>query len=81
MPFLEIRVSNTISFILIVLGPPAAFLMLPIGVGHLIHPETGADIVPALVLSGLGVFQLLMGIAAFRGILHRKRNSRAGLRN
>jgi hypothetical protein len=77
MAFLEIRVSNTVSFILIVLGLPASFLMLPIGVGHLIHPETGADIVPALVLCGLGVFLLLMAIAAFRGILHRKRDSKS----
>jgi hypothetical protein len=42
-------------------------------VGTLIHPESAADIAPALVLCGLGVFLLLMAIAAFRGILHRKR--------
>ena len=39
------------------------------------HPESGADIVPSLVLCGLGVFMLLMAIAAFRGLLHRKRDS------
>ena len=40
------------------------------------NPESGLDVVPALVLCGLGVFLLLMAIAAFRGIRHRKRNSR-----
>ena len=75
MAFLVIRVSIAVSLILIVLGTLAAGLLLPIGVGYLLHPESAADIAPALVLCGLGVFLLLMAIAAFRGILHRKRKS------
>jgi hypothetical protein len=77
MAFLEIRVPIAVSIILIVLGLPASVAFLLFGVGTLIHPESGADVVPALVLCGLGVFLLLMAIAAFRGILHRKRNSQA----
>ena len=77
MAFLEIRVSIAVSLILIVLGTLAAGLLLPIGVGYLLHPESPADIAPALVLCGLGVFLLLMAIAAFRGLLHRKRKSQA----
>ena len=77
MAFLEIRVPIAVSLILIVLGTLAAGLLLPIGVGYLLHPESAADIAPALVLCGLGVFLLLMAIAAFRGLLHRKRNSQA----
>ena len=76
MAFLEIHVPIAASLILIILGPLAAGLLLPIGVGSLMHPESAADIVPSLVLCGMGVFLLLMAIAAFRGtILHRKRNS------
>ena len=77
MAFLEIRVPIAVSLILIVLGLPASGAFLLFGVDSLIHPESGADIVPSLVLCGLGLFLLLMAIAAFRGILHRKRNSRA----
>ena len=77
MAFLEIRVPIAVSLILVALGPLAAGLLLPIGVGYLMHPESAADIVPALVLCGLGVFLLLMAIAAFRGILHRKQKSQA----
>ena len=77
MAFLKIRVPTAISLVLIVLGLPASGAFLLFGVGTLIHPESGADVVPSLVLCGLGVFLLLMAIATFRGILHRKRNSRA----
>jgi len=75
MAFLEIRAPIAVSLILIVLGPLAAGLLLPIGIGYLMHPESGADIVPSLVLCGMGVFLLLMAIAAFRGLLHRKQGS------
>ena len=77
MGFLEIRAPIAVSLILMVLGPLAAGLLLPIGVGYLLRPESAADIAPALVLCGLGVFLLLMAIAAFRGLLHRKRKPQA----
>ena len=75
MAFLEIRVPTAIAVFLIVLGLPASGAVLLFGVGTLIHPESGADVVPALVLCGLGVFLLLMAIAAFRGTLHRNKSS------
>jgi hypothetical protein len=78
MAFLGIHVSLAVSLFLIVLGPLAAGLLLPIGIGSLMHRESAADIVPALVLRGLGVFLLLMTIAAFRGLLRGKESSGGG---
>ena len=74
MAFLEIRVPTVISVVLIVLGLPAAVSFLYFGVAHLIGGNR-ADIVPALVLCALGMYLLLMAIAAFRGMLHRNKNS------
>jgi len=73
MAFLEIRVSKLVGVVLIVLGLPASAAVLSIGVPHLIG-GSWADFVPALVLCGLGVFLLLMAIAAFWGFLHRKKS-------
>ncbi|QEG34419.1 hypothetical protein [Bythopirellula goksoeyrii] len=73
MAFLEIRVSNVVSVVLIALGLPAAAAFLSIGVPHLIG-GSWADFAPALVLCGLGMFLLQMAIAAFRGFLHRKKS-------
>lgn len=78
MAFLEIRVPTAIAVFLIVLGLPAsaAFLLFGLaGLSHPFHPDGGA--VAGLVFCGMGMFILLMAIAAFRGILHCKRNSRA----
>lgn len=77
MAFLEIRVPPVVSLILIVLGLPAAVAFLSIGTPYLLGGEGGgwANFVPALVLCSLGVFLLLMAIAATRGILHRKKGS------
>ena len=74
MAFLEIRVSTAISVVLVALGLPASASFLLIGVPYLIG-GSWADFVPALVLCGLGVFLLLMAIAALRGILHREARS------
>ena len=76
MAFLEIRVPTAITVVLVVLGLPASASFLLIGVPYLIG-GSWADFVPAVVLCGLGVFLLLMAIAAFRGILRRK-NSPGG---
>jgi hypothetical protein len=78
VPFLEIRVPIAVSLFLIVLGLPASAALLLWGVPglfHPFHPDFGWG--AALVFCGMGVFILLMAIAAFRGILHRKRDSRA----
>ena len=74
MAFLEIRVPTAINVVLIVLGLPASASFLYFGVAYLIV-GSWADFVPALVLCTLGVFLLLMAIAAFRGILHRNKIS------
>ena len=78
MAFLEIRTSTPISVFLIVLGLPAsaAFLLFGLsGLTHPFHPDGGAG--AGLVFCGMGLFILLMAIAAFRGILHRKKSPRA----
>jgi hypothetical protein len=75
MAFLEIRVPTAVAAVLIILGLPASGAFLLFGVDTLIHPESGADIVPALVICGMGVFLLLMAIAAVRGILRKNKSS------
>ncbi len=75
MAFLEIRVPIVVSLFLIVLGLPASVAFLLFGLGGLADPtNTNLGLGPGLVFIGVGVFLLLMAIAAFRGILHRKRN-------
>ena len=77
MAFLEIRTSTPISVFLIVLGLPASVAFLSFGLGclaDLTNPDGG--IVAALVFCGMGVFLLLMAIAALRGILRRKKSPR-----
>jgi membrane protein implicated in regulation of membrane protease activity len=74
MAFMEIRVPIAVSLFLIVLGLPASAALLLFGVAglcHPFHPDFGWG--AALVFCGMGVFVLLMAIAAFRGIIHRKR--------
>ena len=77
MAFLEIRTSTPISVFLIVLGLPASGACLLFGLGclaDLTNPDGG--VVAALVFCSMGVFLLLMAIAAFRGILRRKKSPR-----
>ena len=77
MAFLEIRVPTAIGAFLIVLGLPASVACLSFGLGclaDLTNPDGG--IVAALVFCCMGVFLLLMAIAAFRGILRRKKSPR-----
>jgi hypothetical protein len=84
--FLEIRVPTVVAVLLIVLGLPASGAFLLFGVAHLVNPEGGFHglpapfteawwgVVAALAFCGMGVFLLLMAIAAFRGILHRNKS-------
>ena len=77
MAFLEIRTSTPVSVFLIVLGLPAsgAFLLFGLGcLADLTNPDGG--VVAALVFCGMGVLLLLMAIAAFRGIIRRKKSPR-----
>lgn len=74
MAFLEIRVPTAIAVILIVLGLPAsgAFLLFGLGcLADLTNPDGGLAAAP--VFCGMGMFLLLMAIAALRGILRRRR--------
>ena len=77
MAFLEIRAPTAISVFLIVLGLPASVAFLCFGLSclaDLTNPDGG--IVAALVFCGMGVFLLVMAVAAFRGILRRKKSPR-----
>lgn len=74
MAFLEIRTSTSISAVLIALGLPASAAFLCFGLACLAHPTNpDGGIGAGLVFCGMGVFILLMAIAAFRGILRRKK--------
>jgi len=74
MAFLEIRVPTAIAVILIVLGLPASGAFLLFGLGCLADPTNpDGGLAAAPVFCGMGVFILLMAIAALRGILRRKR--------
>ena len=69
------RTSTPISLVLIALGLPTsgAFLLFGLAcLADLINPELG--IVAGLVFCGMGLFLLLIAIAAFRGILRRKKS-------
>ena len=77
MAFLEIRVPTAIGVFLIVLGLPASVACLLFGLScltDLTNPDGG--IVAGLVFCGIGLFLLLMALAAFRGILRRKKSPR-----
>ena len=77
MAFLEIRIPTAISVFLIVLGLPASVALLSFGLGCLADPTNpDGGIAAAPMFCGMGMFLLLMAIAAFRGILHRKKSPR-----
>jgi hypothetical protein len=72
----EIRVPTAIAVFLIVFGLPAsaAFLLWGVpGLFHPFHPDFGLG--AALIFCFMGMFLLLMAIAAFRGLLRRKESS------
>ena len=70
MTFLEFRVLTVIAVFLIVLGIPALAAFLLFGLGCLSQPlNPDGGVVAGLIFCGMGVFILLMAIAAIRGIL------------
>jgi hypothetical protein len=77
MAFLKIRVPTAFAVVLIVLGLPASGAFILFGLGGFAEP-TNPDLGlgPGLVFIGMGVFLLLMAIAAFRGILGKKKSPR-----
>ena len=77
MAYLEIRVRTAIAVFLIALGIPASGAFLLFGLGCLSDPfNPDGGVVAGLTFCALGVFLLLMAIAAFRGILRRKQESK-----
>jgi hypothetical protein len=81
MAFLEIRASTLGNIVIIIVGLLLAGFLLLLGVAHLIYPDVpeehlALNTVMCLVVCCISLFPLLLAIAAFRGILHRKKNSR-----
>ena len=74
MAFLEIRVPTAIAVFLFLLGLPASTAFLLFGLACLSQPfNPDGGIVAGLTFCALGVFLLLMAIAAFRGLLRRRK--------
>ena len=75
MAFLDIRVPTAIAVFLVVMGLPASAAFLVFGLSgllHPFHPDFGWG--AALLFCCMGAFLLLMAIAAFRGILRRRKS-------
>ena len=80
MAFLEIRHSILINVIIIIVGLLSMGFLLLMGVANLINPDVSdayleQNTVACLVTCSISIAPLLVAIAAFRGILHRKKNS------
>ena len=74
MALLEIQVRTATAVFLIVPGIPASAAFLLFGLSGLMHPfHQDGGAVAGLVFCVMGTFLLLMAVAAFRGILHRKK--------
>jgi hypothetical protein len=81
MAFLEIRSSTAISVVIIIFGLFFSGLLLLFGIANLITPDVSDDYltqntVACLVACSIGVILLLVAIATFRGILHKKKSAR-----
>jgi len=81
MPFLEISGSNREKIAIIIVSLPLGGLLLLMGVANLIYPDVPEDhlaVNTLMCLGGcfVGLILLLLAIAAFRGILHSKEDSR-----
>jgi len=81
MAFLEIRTSKAISVVIIILGLFFSGIILLFGIANLINPDVSDDYltqntVASLVACSIGVTLLLVAIATFRGILHKKKSAR-----
>lgn len=79
--FLEIRAHPVVNVVLIILALPIAGFLLLMGVANLIHPEVSDEYlfmntVMCLLVCAIGIGLLLTAVAAFRGILHKRRNSK-----
>ena len=80
MAFLKIRINNAINVIIMIAGLVISGLLLLLGVANLIHPDVpeayyAQNTKVCLIVCGIGMIFLLLAIAAFRGILLRKKSN------
>lgn len=80
MAFLEIRTSTPISVVIIIVGVIISGLSLLFGIANLINPDVPEAYLTqntkvCLVVCSIGVIFLLLAIAAFRGILSKKKSA------
>jgi len=81
MAFLEIRCSIFINVFLIILGLFLAGFLLLFGVANLIHPDVPEaylkqNTITCLVICCISILPLLLSVAAFRGLLLKKKIER-----
>lgn len=79
MAFLEIRTSTFINAIIIIFGLLLTGFLLLMGIANLINPDVpdaylAQNTRTCLLICSISVLPLLLAIAAFRGILHRKKS-------
>ena len=80
MAFLEIRTSTSISVIILIVGLLVSGFLLLSGVANLINPDVpnaylAQNTKVCLAVCSIGVVFLLLAIAAFRGILLKKKST------
>ena len=80
MAFLEICTSTVISVVIIIVGVVVSGFLLLFGVANLINPDVpeayyAQNRKVCLIVCGIGVTFLLLAIAAFRGILLKKKSA------
>ena len=81
MAFLEIRTNTAINVIIMIAGLLVSGFLLLFGVANLIDPDVpeayyARNTKVCLIVCGIGMIFLLLAIAAFRGILLRKKSIR-----
>ena len=79
MAFLEIRASTMMNVVTIIFGLLLTGFLLLFGVANLINPDVpdaylAQNTRTCLLVCCISVLPLLLAIAAFRGILHRKKS-------
>lgn len=83
LAFLEIRAHPVVNVVLMIMALPIAGFLLLMGVANLIQPDVSdrylfLNTVICLLVCIIGLGLLLLAVAAFRGILHNRRNSKEG---
>jgi len=81
MAFREIRLSNVIYLIILIIGLLVSGFLLLFGVANLINPDVPDAYLKqntkvCLMVCSLGVVLLLLSVAAFRGILIKRKSAK-----